>query len=69
MTEVKVGQIWIDNDKRGYGRRIRIVEIGTFPWDSSKRAALCEHVITGHQTWIRLNRFKPTSTGYRLEKS
>lgn len=63
-----VGQIWQDNDKRGYGRRLRIVELdGTH--------AVCELVVPragdllaakpGRRTRIRLDRFRPTSTGYR----
>lgn len=64
--EPAVGQIWQDNDKRGYGRRIRIVEItGTH--------AVVEQVVgrdhaqaqPGRRTRIRLDRFRPTRTGYR----
>lgn len=61
------GQIWQDNDKRGYGRRVRIVAIdGTH--------AVCELYTPrdgggvtrpGRRTRIRLDRFRPTSTGYR----
>jgi hypothetical protein len=63
-----VGQIWQDNDPRAYGRRLRIVEIdGTH--------AICEltvprgagrlHAKPGRRTRIRLDRLRPTSTGYR----
>jgi hypothetical protein len=71
MTETPVpavGQIWQDNDKRGYGRRVRIVEI-----DATH--ALVELVTPrsvghgaakpGRQTRIRLDRFRPIATGYR----
>ncbi|KMS79576.1 hypothetical protein ACH49_12175 [Streptomyces leeuwenhoekii] len=71
MTETPapaVGQIWQDNDPRSHGRQLRIVEIdGTH--------AVCELVVprgAGHQqakagrrTRIRLDRFRPISTGYR----
>lgn len=75
MTEVRVGQIWSDNDKRAHGRQIRVVEV-------HKRHAVVELVNQrgrpahghedkqlaepGRRTTIRLDRFKPTSTGYRL---
>lgn len=62
-----VGQVWQDNDPRSYGRRLRIVEIdGTH--------AVCVLVTArqpvssakpGRRTRIRLDRFRPTSTGYR----
>lgn len=63
-----VDQIWQDNDKRSYGRRVRIVEI-----DATH--AVVELVVPrgaghhgakpGRQTRIRLDRFRPISTGYR----
>lgn len=74
MTEknipaVRVGQIWADNDKRSHGRRIRIVAV-----DSTHalvelyvpRGAGHVHAKPGRRTRIRLDRFRPTSTGYRL---
>ncbi|MBD0743522.1 hypothetical protein [Streptomyces sp. CBMA152] len=63
-----VGQVWQDNDPRSLGRRVRIVEV-----DATH--ALVElavprgtghlHAKPGRRTRIRLNRFRPTSTGYR----
>ena len=54
---VKVGQVWADNDKRSRGRRVTVLEVGD-------EKAL---VTTGFKkTWIRLTRFRPNSTGYRL---
>lgn len=58
--DVQVGQVWIDNDSRGYGRRMEILEIDE------------THAVTkspsgrGRTTRIRLDRFRPNSTGYRL---
>ncbi|WP_318201090.1 DUF6354 family protein [Streptomyces sp. SCL15-4] len=60
------GQIWQDNDPRGYGRRIRIIA-------TDATHAHVEQVIgrdhasasPGRRTRIRLDRFRPTSTGYR----
>jgi len=63
-----VGQIWQDNDKRGYGRRIRIVEIdGAYAVVELVTPRRVGHSAAkpGRQTRIRLDRFRPTSTGYR----
>jgi hypothetical protein len=62
-----IGQIWQDNDPRAYGRKLRIVAIDEthavvelhqprLPVSSAK---------PGRRTRIRLDRFRPTSTGYR----
>ena len=56
---VKVGQVWQDVDDRMNGRRIKVVRLEV-------RYAICDVVGAGRQTKIRLDRFKPTSTGYRL---
>lgn len=64
-----VGQIWQDNDPRGYGRKIRIVEIdathATVVEITVPRKAGHLHAKPGRHTRIRLDRFRPTSTGYR----
>lgn len=54
---VKVGQVWADNDKRSRGRRVTVLEVGD-------EKALVTTGVT--KTWIRLTRFRPNSTGYRL---
>lgn len=68
MTEtVKPGQIWADNDWRSSGRTVRVIEV-----DATH--ATVEVVTNGRMTYtkpgrrsrIRLDRFRPTSTGYRL---
>ena len=70
MTEVKLGQIWIDNDKRrGHDRRLQVIEIDDEWWSSEQPYALCRNMATSKQTWIRVDRFRPTATGYRLEES
>ncbi|WP_420032293.1 hypothetical protein ACN2WE_05370 [Streptomyces sp. cg28] len=62
-----IGQIWEDNDPRSEGRQVRIVDIDEThatvelhqprpPVSSAK---------PGRRTRIRLDRFRPTSTGYR----
>ncbi|MFH8336920.1 hypothetical protein [Streptomyces sp. AM6-12] len=68
-----VGQIWQDNDKRGYGRKIRIIEIdathATVELVTGRQVPTLhgsrETAKPGRRTRIRLNRFRPTSTGYR----
>lgn len=61
------GQIWQDNDPRSHGRKLRIIKIDEthavvelhqprLPVSSAK---------PGRRTRIRLDRFRPTSTGYR----
>lgn len=57
---VEVGQIWEDNDPRGYGRWIKVLSIdGTHATVQSPSGR-------GRKTRIRLNRFRPTRSGYVL---
>lgn len=63
MSEVRKGQLWADNDKRCSGRKLRIHEVTAthavaYAWNPNDTE--------GKTTRIRLDRFKPTSTGYRL---
>lgn len=57
---IKVGQIWQDNDKRMNGRQIKVISIeGAY--------AFCRHPQgIGRPVRIRLDRFRPTSTGFVL---
>lgn len=61
--EVKIGQVWQDWDIRfrdTHARRIKIVEI-------VGEKAICQHPSgLGSKTKIKLSRFKPNSTGYKL---
>lgn len=62
------GQIWQDNDPRGYGRRVRIIEIDDTHATvelHTPRAAGHQKAKPGRRTRIRLDRFRPTTTGYR----
>lgn len=64
-VEVKVGQVWEDNDprqkKEGIAiRRIKVLEI------KDGRARVQSPSGLGARTWIRLNRFRPTASGYKL---
>ncbi|MET7746557.1 hypothetical protein [Streptomyces sp. NPDC005385] len=66
--EPAAGQIWQDSDPRSYGRKVRIVEIdGTHALVElhQPRGAGHLHAKPGRRTRIRLDRFRPTSTGYR----
>jgi hypothetical protein len=69
MSDVKPGQIWQDNDKRCHGRQVRIVEIyGTHAVVELHRSRGVgdDHAKPGRRTRIRLDRFRPTATGYVL---
>lgn len=66
--EVKVGQVWADNDARARGRTLEVLEVG-------ENHAVCKVLTparfanvstTGRTVRIMLRRFKPNSTGYRL---
>lgn len=55
---VRPGQVWVDQDSRSGGRQITVLSVGeTF--------AVVQSVM---KTRVRLTRFRPTSTGYRLLK-
>lgn len=56
---VKVGQIWADNDPRSDGREVIVDEI-------RDGYALCHTGTLGKKTKIKLGRFKPTRSGYKL---
>lgn len=59
MTNVQVGQVWTDLDKRRLGRMFEIIDI-------TGNQAKCEAVSGGYRnTKIRLDRFKPKY--YRLK--
>ncbi len=57
--EVKVGQIWQDNDKRQVDRKIRIDSI-------SGGEAFGEVIATRRKVRIAVARFVPNNTGYFL---
>lgn len=58
-TAPKVGQVWADNDKRSAGRKVRIISI-----DATHATVI--DMRGKRDTRIRLDRFRPTSNGYRL---
>jgi hypothetical protein len=60
--EVKPGQIWEDNDPRSSGRRIRVIHVS----DTHATVGPAHPKARGRATRIRLDRFRPTSTGYRF---
>lgn len=78
---VRVGQVWADNDKRSAGRHVLIVAIEdgqlAYPFPDRAVVALCTPdgrvIFSGRngketRTRIRLDRFRPTASGYRLVK-
>jgi hypothetical protein len=66
LPDVRVGQVWADNDSRSAGRILRVDAVDV-------RYAYCT-VLTaarsggraGRRTRIALERMRPISTGYRL---
>lgn len=61
--QVKVDQVWEDFDIRWRGkgprRRFKIILI-------EGDVATCENEVTARHTKVKLSRFKPSATGYRL---
>lgn len=71
LPDVRPGQVWADNDKRCAGRHVKVLEVtgqfGGRPW--SVKVQPCNAAgapVEGRVTWNRLDRFRPTATGYRL---
>lgn len=67
MSTVEVGQLWVDNDPRlaADGRK-RYVRVGAIEDGKARCTAWYDEVGSGWRTVrIRLDRFKPISTGYR----
>ncbi len=83
-TIVSIGQAWLDNDTRAQGRKIRVLSISDGyatceiiadraepvpvrgKWNYTRPAGFTP---VGRTTKIRVDRFKPTSTGYRCESA
>jgi hypothetical protein len=59
-VEVRVGQIWQDCDKRFPDRHVRVVRI------EGDYAFVVHAYSPSRETRIRLDRMRPTSTGFRL---
>ena len=66
---VRPGQIWADNDPRAHDRKVKVVEITdthAIVVLHTPRGVGDDHAKPGRRTRVRLDRFRPTSTGYRL---
>ncbi|MGI5274718.1 DUF6354 family protein [Nonomuraea sp. CA-218870] len=67
---VRPGQVWMDNDKRSEGRRVRVIEVddthATVVGVDIRGLPDSRNRVAARRTRIRLDRFRPTSTGYRL---
>jgi hypothetical protein len=67
IPDVRVGQVWADNDKRSAGRHVKVVAIEVTLKQAVVRPCTPGGQLTGARvTRIRLARLRPTSTGYRL---
>jgi hypothetical protein len=67
MTSVQPGQVWKDNDKRMTSRHVFVLKVE----DGYAICTKCNSEgltpdRTKYLTQIRLDRFRPTSTGYVL---
>lgn len=56
IMKVEVGQVWKDNDPRMGGAEVVVIEVG------NTHARIRRP--SGMETKIRLDRFRPTSTGF-----
>lgn len=67
---VRPGQIWQDNDPRAHGRQVRIVELtdthALVELQVPRSAPQGASHLKPRRTRIRLDRFRPISTGYVL---
>ncbi len=61
-NNVQVNQIWEDWDIRFRNSTPRLIKV----IDIKNNIATCRNISTSKITKIRLDRFKPNSTGYRL---
>ena len=66
-VELRVGQIWCDNDSRRSKRNIKIVSMISIK--NHNKMVLAYNTQTGKETVIKESRFKPFSRGYRLVKN
>jgi hypothetical protein len=74
VANVGIGQVWKDNDKRQASRFVLVTRI----WERTNEGGACYAIcrlcnaegqpLTKRETRIRLDRFRPTSTGYVLVK-
>lgn len=73
IPTVRPGQIWADNDKRSSGRYVRVdfltagrthAYVEQVAYNEADRIAA--EMPGARKTRIRLDRFRPTSSGYRL---
>jgi hypothetical protein len=64
MSDVKVGQVWADNDKRSAGRLVRVVRLTeTHAIVMPAGTAVGNRPGSGRVTRIRLDRFRPNTNG------
>ena len=66
---VQVDQIWESTDKRTPGRRVRVTYVGVARVEVVAHAPATNDsggFVLGRTTAIRLDRFRPGSTGWKL---
>jgi hypothetical protein len=66
-SKVRPGQVWADMDSRSSGRTVRVVEVdATHAVVETASNGPRVYARLGRRYRIRLDRFRPTGTGYRL---
>ena len=76
LPDVRPGQIWADDDYRMRGRKVKVLEMTTVGGEPAARVQVIANAkgavlpVDGKPriTTIRVRRFRPGSTGYRLEQ-
>lgn len=70
VQQVKVGQVWADNDPRMEGRTLCVTRIYEDEASCRVLTPSSRHVVgqrsVGRNVRIALKRFRPTPNGYRL---
>jgi hypothetical protein len=73
--DVRLGQVWADNDKRSAGRHVKVVGFTDYDRRIPRKAVVALCTADGQviringkdtRTRITITRFRPTSSGYRL---
>jgi len=68
VNKVKKGQIWQDWDSRFRNCKPRYIQIIGIHYKWGEDYAACRNIDTDKITYIKVKRFKPNSTGYKLIK-
>jgi len=70
-VEVRIGQVWLDLDKRMPGRRVQVMRFGngTFAGKVRIRTLSLDGVLSSQERWLAVSRMHRHSTGFKLSPS